>query len=148
MPARPRRSAPHHRRHPDPTAKAIGGRIRKLRQERDFCFDAFVEETGLGRGYVSELERGLVVPTINALAKVAAALEVTVADLVLGDSPRERLFALLRHVGDAEIERVLAGLEAPAEAEAALSDADRAVTERRVRVGVRREPRKSRVRRL
>ena len=58
--------------------------------------DAFVEETGLGRGYVSELERGLVIPTIGTLARVAKALDVTVADLVVGESDRERLFVELR----------------------------------------------------
>jgi transcriptional regulator with XRE-family HTH domain len=71
-------------------------RIRQLRKDAEFAFDAFVEETGLGRGYVSELERGLVVPTIGTLARIASALEVTIADLVVGDSERERLFEELR----------------------------------------------------
>ena|SRR5688572_25434915 len=86
-----------HRAAPDPLAARVGMRIRQLRKEAAFAFDAFVEETGLGRGYVSELERGLVVPTIGTLARVAIALEVTIADLVLGDSDRERLFDELRH---------------------------------------------------
>lgn len=85
-----------HRAAPDPLAARVGMRIRTLRKELEFAFDAFVEETGLGRGYVSELERGLVVPTIGTLARVATALEVTIADLVLGDSDRERLFEELR----------------------------------------------------
>lgn len=62
----------------------------------EFAFDAFVEETGLGRGYVSELERGLVVPGVGTLARVASALGVTIADLVSGDTDRERLFDELR----------------------------------------------------
>jgi transcriptional regulator with XRE-family HTH domain len=45
---------------------------------------------------VSELERGLVVPTIGTLARVARALEVTIADLVAGETDRERLFEDLR----------------------------------------------------
>lgn len=73
----------------------------------DFTFDAFVEEVGLGRGYVSELERGLVVPTITSLAKIAKALEVTVADLVLGDSPREQLFDVTRQLGDGGLAALL-----------------------------------------
>ena len=72
-----------------------------------FSFDAFVEETGLGRGYISELERGLVVPSITALGKLAAALEVTVADLVLGDSPREQLFDLSRRLDDKSVAALL-----------------------------------------
>lgn len=85
-----------HRDRPDPLAARIGQRIRQLRTETAFAFDAFVEETGLGRGYVSELERGLVVPGVGTLARVARALNVTIADLVVGDSDRERLFEELR----------------------------------------------------
>jgi transcriptional regulator with XRE-family HTH domain len=84
------------RTEPDPIAARVGERIRALRSETKFTFDAFVEDTGLGRGYVSELERGLVVPTIGTLARVARALEVTIADLVAGETDRERLFEDLR----------------------------------------------------
>lgn len=92
-----RKPAVRHRGQPDPLAQRVGERIRRLRKEAEFTFDAFVEESGLGRGYLSELERGLVVPTIGTLARVAKALELTVADLVIGESERERLFEELRH---------------------------------------------------
>jgi transcriptional regulator with XRE-family HTH domain len=108
MPTRRRaQTTPRHRTQPDPLAKAVGARVRKLREEQAFSFDAFVEETGLGRGYISELERGLVVPTITALAKLATALEVTVADLVLGDSPRERLFEVSRQLDEKSVATLL-----------------------------------------
>ena len=95
-----------HRAAPDPLAARVGMRIRALRKELEFAFDAFVEETGLGRGYVSELERGLVVPTIGTLARVATALEVTIADLVVGETDRERLFEELRDEPQAVIREV------------------------------------------
>jgi transcriptional regulator with XRE-family HTH domain len=104
--SRTRKAAPRHRREPDALARAVGARIRSLREEAKFTFDAFVEETGLGRGYISELERGMVVPTITALSKVAAALELTIADLVLGDTPRERLVEQLRKLPEAELARI------------------------------------------
>lgn len=91
----PRRSA-RHRRVPDLLAQRIGSRIHDLRADVGLGFNAFVTRTGLGRGYVSELERGLVVPTVASLARVAEALGVTVADLVVGTSERERLFDELR----------------------------------------------------
>ena len=91
-----RTSRSRHRDRPDPLAARIGLRIRHLRTEAAFAFDAFVEETGLGRGYISELERGLVVPGVGTLARVAGALGVTLADLVSGDTERERLFDELR----------------------------------------------------
>lgn len=89
-------------------AKLVGARIRELRLQAEFTFDAFVEETGLGRGYVSELERGTVVPTIGTLAKVAKALELTLADLVaIGDTQRELLFCETRELKEAQIDAVL-----------------------------------------
>lgn len=97
-----------HRKTPDLLAKAVGEHIRKLRKHKGICFDAFVEETGLGRGYISEIERGLAVPSIKTLKAVAKALEVTMADLVLGDSPREQLFRL---TADMNVADVLALLE-------------------------------------
>lgn len=94
---RPARDARSRRRsEPDPLAARVGARIRELRRELAFTFDAFVGETELGRGYVSELERGLVVPTIGTLARIARALDVTLADLVVEDTDRERLFVELR----------------------------------------------------
>lgn len=59
-------------------------------------FDALVVTSGLGRGYISELERGLVVPTVGTLARIASALDVTLADLVIGTTDRERVFEALR----------------------------------------------------
>lgn len=99
--------------------------MKRLRKECEFTFDAFVEETGLGRGYISELERGLVVPTIHSLAKIARALDVTVADLVVGASERERLFTLARELSPDDVRWLLARAEerAPPEALARLSDA-------------------------
>jgi transcriptional regulator with XRE-family HTH domain len=109
MPAK--RPSARHRKRPDPLAAEIGARIKRLRTEKPFTFNAFVEEIGLGRGYVSELERGLVVPTITALARVGDALEVTVADLVISDSPRERLFELTRELPDASVRELLARVQ-------------------------------------
>lgn len=71
-----------HRAVPDPLAAKVGKRIRDLRREKQISFDAFVGETELGRGTVSELERGLVVPTIGTLARIAEVLEVALLDLV------------------------------------------------------------------
>jgi len=99
-----KRTSRNHRAKPDLDAKRVGERVRRLRQERDWNFDAFVEETELGRGYISELERGLVVPSLSALTKLAAALELPVADLVLGDTPRERLFELTRGLSARAVE--------------------------------------------
>ncbi len=106
MGAKPRPTK-RHRQTPDPIAAAVGARIRAFRNEQDFSFDAFVEVTGLGRGYVSELERGLVVPTVVVLDRVARALSVTIADLVLADTPREQLFEAAATLGRRDLEQLL-----------------------------------------
>ncbi len=105
MPARSRTRK--HRRVPDALAARIGARIRALREEQGLSFDAFVTHTGLGRGYVSELERGLVVPTVGTLARVATTLAVTLADLVAGDSEREQVLEALRGATPAVIAAAL-----------------------------------------
>jgi transcriptional regulator with XRE-family HTH domain len=57
---------------------------------------------------VSELERGTVVPTIGTLAKVAKALQLTLADLVaIGDTRREKLFSETRELDDRQVDAVL-----------------------------------------
>lgn len=103
-------STKKHRSKPDPYAARVGGRIRALREEADISFDAFVGETGLGRGYVSELERGLVVPTIKTLARVARTLEVTVADLVLDDSTRAEIYEATRSMTERELAALLTAI--------------------------------------
>ncbi len=89
----------------------VGTRIRELREESGFTFDAFVEETGLGRGFVSEVERGLAVPSLTTLDKIARALDVTIADLVIGDSPREQLFEATRGLTAKDVRALLRELK-------------------------------------
>jgi transcriptional regulator with XRE-family HTH domain len=96
----------HHRETSHPLAAELGARIRSLRKERGFSFDAFAEE--LGRGYVSDLERGKVVPTFATLAKVAELLELEVADVVaLGSSPRLALLTLTRDLTPAQMRALI-----------------------------------------
>jgi transcriptional regulator with XRE-family HTH domain len=112
VPRRPKpkakpQKAPRHRKRPHPLAKAIGQRVNALRDSQGYSYDAFVEEVGLGRGYISELERGLVLPTVASLAAIAGALEVTIADLVLGDTLREQLFAATGLLEPAQLRELL-----------------------------------------
>ena len=99
-----------HRASPDRIAARVGKKIRALRQAAGIPFGELVDRSGLGRGYVSELERGLVVPTVGTLSRVAAALGVTIADLVAGDGDREAIFELLREKPElvSELRAVLA----------------------------------------
>lgn len=99
------------RRAPDALSRRVGSRIRTLRKELDWNFYAFVGETELAQGVVSEIERGLVLPRLTTLARIASTMEITVADLVLGDTLREQVFAATRGLTDADLRALLEHVE-------------------------------------
>jgi transcriptional regulator with XRE-family HTH domain len=99
------------RKEPEPLALRVGTRIRQRRKAIGLTFIELNAETELGKGYLSELERGLVVPTIVALDKIAKVLELTVADLVAGDTPREQLFEAARGLDKSTIEGLIAAVK-------------------------------------
>lgn len=105
MPAK-RSAKNRHRKKPDPLGKRVGAAIQQLRKERNFTFDAFAED--IGRGYTSQVQRGLLVPSLRKLSKIAAVLEVSIADLVLDESPRAQLYAATRELSDEDVLRLLA----------------------------------------
>lgn len=51
--------------------------LRLLRQEKGWSQEAFADEAGLHRTYISDLERGARNPTITVVDKLAVALDVT-----------------------------------------------------------------------
>ena len=54
----------------------IGERLRQLREEKDFSQGDIEHKTGLLRCYVSRVENGHTVPSLETLEKFARALEV------------------------------------------------------------------------
>jgi transcriptional regulator with XRE-family HTH domain len=79
------------RKIPDETALAIGQRIRQLREEAGLTMEAVAYEGELrSKGHLSSLERGLVMPTIATLKRIAERLGVHVADLVVDPNASER----------------------------------------------------------
>ena len=60
----------------------LGQNVRRLRLERGWSQEAFADEAGLHRTYVSDIERGARNPTIRIVAQLADALDVEPADLV------------------------------------------------------------------
>ncbi len=114
MPPGSPRKAAKHRKKPDPIARKIGERIKRLRSqpERDFNFDSWVEEVGLGRGHLDEIEKGLVSVTILSLVKIAKALDLTLSDLVaIGGTKRERLLDLTAKLSGEQLEKLIAVAE-------------------------------------
>ena len=55
----------------------VGEKIRKLRKEKKLTLKDIAEATGLSIGYISQLERGAVEPSLASLRKVSEFLGVS-----------------------------------------------------------------------
>lgn len=64
---------------------AVGNRIRTLRTARGVSLSALAAITQLGKGTLSELERGHRNPTLDTLFAIATALSVPLGDLLAAD---------------------------------------------------------------
>lgn len=63
-------------------ASELGGRIRERRQRQGLALKATAKQAGISLQYLSEIERGLKLPTLETLTKVAGALNTTVVKLL------------------------------------------------------------------
>ena len=70
----------------DPLLRTIGLTIRALRRERGLSQEALAELARIDRSYMSSVERGLRNISVLNVARIAAALDVPVRDLL---GPRE-----------------------------------------------------------
>ena len=60
----------------------LGQNLRRLRRAKGWSQEAYADEAGIHRTYVSDIERGARNPTIAIVEKLAAPLGVTVSDLL------------------------------------------------------------------
>ncbi len=63
-------------------AVRVAGRIADLRRAQGFSFDALALRAGVSKGTLVQIEQGRANPGISTLCRLAAALDVSVADLV------------------------------------------------------------------
>jgi transcriptional regulator with XRE-family HTH domain len=62
---------------------SLGNRIRELREDRQMTLGDLERESGVSKGYLSQLERGEASnPTVDVLTKISQALAVTVSELL------------------------------------------------------------------
>ena len=54
----------------------MGAKIREIRQKEKLTLNDLAEETGLTPSYISQVERGLIEPSISSLRRISAALGV------------------------------------------------------------------------
>jgi transcriptional regulator with XRE-family HTH domain len=78
------KTAPQFAVHDEETAiaAAVAMRIGTLRKGLGLSFEAFAQKAGVSKGTLVQIEQGRANPAISTLCRLAAALQVSVADLV------------------------------------------------------------------
>lgn len=64
-----------------PALKRVGARIRDLRRGQHLSQEALADAAGIGRSYMSGIERGVRNCSVLHLLRIARALHIPVADL-------------------------------------------------------------------
>lgn len=60
--------------------KQIGERITALRKENDLTLEKLAYVSGISKGGLSEIERGMKEPRLSTLFKICEALEISIKD--------------------------------------------------------------------
>jgi transcriptional regulator with XRE-family HTH domain len=100
---------------PNALALAIGRRIRALREEAGLTQEEVAYTSELGsKGHLSNLEKGLVMPTVATLKAIADRLEMLVADLITDprDGDRAKLIELTRGLPPGALRKLVRELTA------------------------------------
>lgn len=66
---------------PDRVLQSLGKALREAREKRGLSQEALSLETGVHRNYIGGVERGERSPSVAAVAKLADALDISLADL-------------------------------------------------------------------
>jgi transcriptional regulator with XRE-family HTH domain len=75
----------------------IGARLRSLRRERNLSLEEMASQTSLSIGFLSQIERGISSPTLRALAGMADALGVGLAELFPAENhPQDNIATIVR----------------------------------------------------
>ena len=96
---------------PDPMAYLVGARIRELRTERGISAASLARKTGISRGHLSSIERGLVVINVATLDTVARALGVPLFYLAIDrDDPLCVTVEVIAQLSPTERKKLVASL--------------------------------------
>jgi transcriptional regulator with XRE-family HTH domain len=62
--------------------KRLGQNVRRLREEKGWSQEAYADEAGIHRTYISDIERGARNPTVKIVEKLAKPLGVSAGTLI------------------------------------------------------------------
>jgi transcriptional regulator with XRE-family HTH domain len=80
----------------------LGARVRALRRERGLTLKGLGRLAGLSHPFLSQVERGLARPSVGSIERIAAALDVSVAQLWAPARRREAVRVVRRDEGEIE----------------------------------------------
>ena len=60
----------------------FGSVVRQYREQRRWSQEVLADAAGLNRSYLGEIERGIAVPSLATIAKLAGALELSLSELM------------------------------------------------------------------
>lgn len=66
----------------DPFLRALGWRIRQLREAKQWTQEILADRVALDRSYIAGIEAGLRNPSIKAVAKIARGLGLSLSELL------------------------------------------------------------------
>jgi transcriptional regulator with XRE-family HTH domain len=100
----PRRDEPH------PMGLELARRVAELRAERGMTLGKLASETGISKGHLSNVERGLAVITIMTLDRIARGFGVEVFYLLVfpQKSIRDRCVERIRALSERDLKAILA----------------------------------------
>lgn len=75
---------------PAPEAEVFGATVRRLREERKpLTQEQLAHAAGLTTNYLSDIERGVKVPSLTTILQIAHALDLPAADLLRDFTPTQ-----------------------------------------------------------
>ena len=75
-------------------SRALGMKLKQLREEKRYTLKMLADITGLSIGFISQVERGQTDPSLASLKKLAAALGISLRDLF--DNEQESVHILVK----------------------------------------------------
>ena len=77
---------------------SLGGVVRRARQKQQLTLQQVADRSNLSVSYLSQIERNLMTPTVGALKRIAAALDLPAGDLTFAKaaSASQSMVAVLR----------------------------------------------------
>jgi transcriptional regulator with XRE-family HTH domain len=76
--------------------KALGNRIKELREARQWSLRETTDRTGVSKSMLSKIERGSASPTATILGRIAEGFGISISQLVGGETPRGDV-VIVRH---------------------------------------------------